>query len=192
MDLDQVLDVFKNPHTEALHDRQSAVLRRMMRECADGLRYRQLPVVCELLELIWKRIDGGAAQFVPLLNNVLVLCGLPVVREKSNEEFLGGLENFEALIATMERFLHVPVHSVQIATCKALQEVALGRDAAPRVVVEGTFGVVGAAGDRVHSVHHVRESVISEAEGLECRKRRRRRVRVVGVARRRLANQRQP
>ena len=143
MDLDQVLDVFKNPHTEALHERQSAVLRRMMRECADGLRYRQLPVVCELLELIWKRIDGGAAQFVPLLNNVLVLCGLPVVREKSNEEFLGGLENFEALIATMERFLHVPVHSVQIATCKALQEVALGRDAM-RTNNPATLRVLGA------------------------------------------------
>ena len=126
--MEQVLDVFTDPATASLHERQSAVLRRLLRDLKNGFTYRQLPCVCQLLDQIWSRIEGGAEQFVPQLNGVMRLVGLPIIREKSNEEFLGGLEKFEELIRTVEKFLHVPVPSVQIATCKALQEVALGRD----------------------------------------------------------------
>jgi hypothetical protein len=144
MDLREVLDAFANPHTENLHDRQSSVLRRLLRECTEGFLFRQLPEVCELLELIWARIANGASQFVPQLQEVIKLCGLPVIRERSNEEFLGGLVQLERLVGTLERFLHVPLPEVQISTCEALREVALGRDIL-RTNTPPTVRVLGAS-----------------------------------------------
>ena len=129
MDLAEVLGVFANPHTEHLHDRQLAVLRRLVKDSEGGFRYRQLPDVCKLLDFVWARVEDGNPAFVGALVEVVVLCGLPVIRDKSNEEFLGGLAHLERLVATLERFLHVPLPSVQVATCEALREVSMGNDA---------------------------------------------------------------
>mmetsp|Transcript_44139 Transcript_44139/g.56561 ORF Transcript_44139/g.56561 Transcript_44139/m.56561 type:complete len:1219 (-) Transcript_44139:172-3828(-) len=128
MDLKETNDVFANPHTENLHDRQLAVLRRLVHEYQEGFRYSQLDDLCELLMLVWSRVGGGANQFIPQLQELIGLCGLPIIRERSNEEFLGGLECFEHLVSTLEKFLHVPSMTIQIATCEALLEISLGRD----------------------------------------------------------------
>lgn len=128
MDLKQTNDVFANPHTENLHDRQLAVLRRLVDQYHEGFRYSQLDDLCQLLTHVWARVAGGAPQFVPQLQELIGLCGLPIIRDRSNEEFLGGLESFEHLVATLEQFLHAPSMSIQIATCEALREISLGHD----------------------------------------------------------------
>jgi hypothetical protein len=128
MDLKQTNDVFANPHTENLHDRQLAVLRRLVEQYHQGFRYSQLDDVCQLLTHVWARVASGAPQFVPQLQELIGLCGLPIIRDRSNEEFLGGLESFEHLVSTLEQFLHVPSITIQIATCEALREISLGHD----------------------------------------------------------------
>lgn len=144
MDPQEVLEVFANPSTAHLYDRQSAVLRRLLSECGGGFRYRQLSAVCELLDLVWSRIEAGAQQFVSQLQELIALCALPLLRDKANEEFTGGLIQMERLVGALGRFLHFPIESIQIATCEALRELSLGKDAI-RSNVPVTVRVLGAA-----------------------------------------------
>lgn len=129
MDLKQTNDVFANPHTENLHDRQLSVLRRLVAQYHQGFRYSQLDDLCQLLTHVWTRVSThNASQFVPQLEELIKLCGLPIIRDRSNEEFLGGLISYEHLVYTLQKFLHVNSIVIQIATCEALKEISLGRD----------------------------------------------------------------
>jgi hypothetical protein len=144
-DLDPVLDVFANPHTEHLHDRQSAVLRRLIDECRGGFCYRQLSSICKLLVYVWSRLESGVDFFEPQLRELITLCAKPLLRERANEEFLGGLVHFEELVASLGAFLHVPFPQIQIATANALREISLGHDVL-RTNSPPTVRVLGASG----------------------------------------------
>jgi hypothetical protein len=126
--LAEVLDTFTNPHTAQLYDRQLSVLRRLVRDSKEGFYYRQLPDVCALLDLVWERIELNSRAFVPPFCELVALCALPVLRERSNEEFLGGLADFERLVSTLVKFLDAQIPTVQVATAETLRIVSLGKD----------------------------------------------------------------
>jgi hypothetical protein len=144
MDIADVLGVFTNPHTEHLHDRQVAVLRRLLHDCRGGFRFVQLPTVCALLDAAWARAAGGGAGFLAPLQELIALCALPLLRDRANEEFTGGAPHFERLVHTLGTLLHAAraAPPVQIAACAALRAIAQGRDLLrsddpPTVVVLG-------------------------------------------------------
>jgi len=126
--LSEVLGTFTNPHTAQLYDRQLSVLRRLVRDSKEGFYYRQLSDVCALLDLVWERIELNSGAFVPPFCELVALCALPVLRERSNEEFLGGLADFERLVSTLVKFLDAQIPTVQVATAETLRIVSLGKD----------------------------------------------------------------
>jgi len=143
MELEQVLQLFSHEHTAEMHDRQVSALSRMLGGLSNGFKYRQLQSVCQLLDLVWAKADAGHKEFDRPLIQLIETCSKPVVREKSNEEFTGGLAGFESMVLALEKFLFSPRQAIQLAAARTLREVALGKDTL-RSNVATTMHVLGA------------------------------------------------
>ena len=74
--------IFTHEHTAGLHDRQLAILRRIVASCETGFRFRELPSVCALVDLVNLRVEAGHVVFEAPLCDLISLCGRPIVREK--------------------------------------------------------------------------------------------------------------
>ena len=131
-DFGKILDFFKDEQTRDLVSRQHALLKRIVKSCRTGFTLRELPVVAELLELVSARIGAmeqpdDAADLEKTLCKTVRLCGMPAIREKSNEELLApGLAAAETILRRLESLLHSGSPRVAIEATRALHVVARG------------------------------------------------------------------
>ena len=113
--------------TEDLYDRFLAILTRICQDNFRGIPFNILHIISKILDIYYERVDHLPPTFSSRIISLIMLCGRKFVRNISNEEFLGNIQDsISSLIQVLGRYIQFTDHfSFQIEAVKALTSILM-------------------------------------------------------------------
>ncbi|KAE8596112.1 hypothetical protein XENTR_v10015973 [Xenopus tropicalis] len=118
MDLNRVIKLFEDPFSRELTERQVRVLRKVAKHYCNGIPLKDLSQIIQILNLCAERIEDHK-DFVDPMCEIVKLCGLPFLKEKTSDE-LNYAQVVAESISQLGCMMRVPSSQVRIQLCRAL------------------------------------------------------------------------
>ncbi|KAG8443208.1 hypothetical protein GDO86_011856 [Hymenochirus boettgeri] len=118
MDLSRVIKLFEDQFSRELIERQVRVLKKVAKHYCNGIPLKDLAQIIQILNICAERIEDHKDYIDPMCD-ILKLCGLPFLKEKTSDEltYAQAVAESLALIGCMMR---VPSSQVRIQLCNSI------------------------------------------------------------------------
>ncbi|KDO33711.1 hypothetical protein SPRG_19321 [Saprolegnia parasitica CBS 223.65] len=124
-DFAKVLETLTEKQTSDLHSRHVALLESTTLNHPLGFRLADLPVVAQILEAAYAKIEAGVDELIAPVCAWTVHCSKPYLRTKSNEEFTNP-QLLHSMTRLLGRFLTSFEAQIQVAAAETLLNIATG------------------------------------------------------------------
>ncbi|KAL5007038.1 hypothetical protein ScPMuIL_015844 [Solemya velum] len=118
MSLNRVVKLLTDPHSEMLFDRHVNALQRLVRHYQNGFPMKEMVQVFKILNVCADRVEEQP-EFETLICQILKICSLPFLKEKSSDELV-----FEQIVvesvSQLGFLMRVPSRDVRKQICETL------------------------------------------------------------------------
>ncbi|XP_035286559.1 cilia- and flagella-associated protein 69-like isoform X2 [Anguilla anguilla] len=118
VDLSRVLQILEDPFSSTLEERHLFVLKKMVKRYQNGFLLKEIADVFKILNLCVEKAEDHS-QYAVVMCDILKICGLPLLKEKSSDEMHYAQVVRESL-SQMGYLMRVPSTDVRLQICASV------------------------------------------------------------------------
>ncbi|KAJ8334850.1 hypothetical protein SKAU_G00404890 [Synaphobranchus kaupii] len=118
MELSRVIQILEDPFSSTLEERHIFVLKKMVKRYQNGFLLKEIADVFKILNLCIEKAEDQS-QYTLVMCDILKICGLPPLKEKSSDEMHYATVVQESL-SQMGYLMRVPSADVRLQICASI------------------------------------------------------------------------
>ncbi|KAJ8389421.1 hypothetical protein AAFF_G00119590 [Aldrovandia affinis] len=118
MELSRVIQLLEDPFSSTLEERHLFVLKKMFKRYQNGFHLKDIADVFKILNLCVEKAEDHS-EYILVMCDILKICGLPLLKEKSSDEMHYAKVVKESL-SQMGYLMRVPSAEVRLRICASI------------------------------------------------------------------------
>ncbi|XP_061112007.1 cilia- and flagella-associated protein 69-like [Conger conger] len=118
MELNRVIHILEDPFSNTLEERHLFVLKKMVKRYQNGFLLKEIADVFKILNLCVEKAEDHS-QYTLVMCDILKICGLPLLKEKTSDEMYYATVVQESL-SQMGYLMRVPSADVRLQICSSI------------------------------------------------------------------------
>ncbi|XP_036372166.1 cilia- and flagella-associated protein 69-like [Megalops cyprinoides] len=137
VDFSHVIHLLEDPYAATLEERQVFVLKKMLKRCQNGFLLKDVADVFKILNLCVEKAEGRP-EYTSVMCDILKICGLPFLKEKSSDE-MNYAKTVQESFSQMGYLMRVPSAEVRLQICASI--ISFFNDKKSKHCVEGSYPI---------------------------------------------------